>query len=523
MGKRAGAVLPVERAPNVALADEAKIKQAVVDVIVSEWSQGSVAEELSQAASEWLGDTVTLELWLTDASPNGPRPEITFWFDESVEWAASLCEHWVNLAIASGRLALDATLAKHGLLLAPDDERPLPTRETELFRRERGAAVRFVHESLVWRVDGDRARAELTIRGRPPKKPYECLLCELPDEVKTKVERLVKRNRCACPMCDDVMGTELGNEPDWTGPAGYRTELVATHASMFAWQWVPGSATTSLAIYESKYPWIYVASGPDVRLRYVVLPGVENGDVLAAFAAEDDAGLAWHVVVRTGTSTRWYRSREDGRTWELRGDGVAASEIDGVSTRGIAARDVVAWSRATCKIFASSDGAKSFVPLAAPGGVQTIERIVMAPLDRERLYAIVRPVVDGPVAIATTADGGMTWTHVSAPPIAAEHLLVARKPRTVVAFGGGSIARSTDAGASWAVVFSGKGDVRTVMAHPDGRLFYLGYELLAVSADTGATWQVISEDPPTSLAPDLTADGGLVAFYFRDQYRLRPA
>lgn len=522
MGKRAGAVLPVERVPNVALADEATIEQAVVDAIVYEWSQGSVPVELSQAAAAWFDDTVTLELWLIDASPRGPRPNITFWFDESVEWPASLCEHWVNLAIACGRLRLDATLAKHGLVLAPDDERPIPTRETELFRRERGAAVRFVHESLVWRVEGDRARAELTLRGRPPKRPYECALGELSEELKAKVERLVARNRCACPMCDDVMESELGNEPDWTGPAGYRAELVATHASMFTWAWVPGSKTASLAIYESKYPWIYVASERGARWRYVVLPGLESGDVLAAFAAEDDAGLAWHVVVRAGTSTRWYRSREDGRVWELRSDGVAAHEIDGISTRGIAARDVVAWSR-TGKIFASSDGARTFVPRSTPGGAQVVERIVMAPLDCERLYAIVRSGAGESAGIATTADGGVTWTRAHPPPIAAEHLLVARKPRTVVIFGGGSIARSTDAGATWTVVFSGKGDVRTVMAHPDGRLFYLGYRLLAVSADAGATWQIISRDPPTSLAPDLTTDSGLIAFCFRDQYRLTPA
>src|SRR5690606_15041950 len=124
-------------------------------------------------------------------------------------------------------------------------------------------------------------------------------------------------------------------------------------------------------------------------------------------------------------------------------DGIPASEIDGVATRGIATRDVVAWCRATGKIFSSSDGASSFAPLGAPDGVQVIERVVMAPLDRERLYAIVRPAANTPVAIATTADGGMTWTQASTPPIAAEHLLVARKPRTVLAVGGGSIARST--------------------------------------------------------------------------------
>jgi len=46
---------------------------------------------------------------------------------------------------------------------------------------------------------------------------------------------------------------------------------------------------------------------------------------------------------------------------------------------------------------------------------------------------------------------------------------------------------------------------------------------LAGSQDAGATWQVISNDPPTALAPDRTTNGGLVAFYFRDQYRLTPA
>jgi photosystem II stability/assembly factor-like uncharacterized protein len=239
--------------------------------------------------------------------------------------------------------------------------------------------------------------------------------------------------------------------------------------------------------------------------------------VSGALAADHDGALAFLVLVADRGDSRAFATVDRGVSWQPLHTGLSGA-VEGVAVRGIPATSVAAWSSAG--LFMSRDGGRAFASMATPLGGEGVVRIAFASADPMVLYAIVR--AGGKAVLAATKDGGATWRALGAVPFEPTELLVGREADTLCVFGEGHVARSSDGGASFMVVRSANGQVRAVLAHPGGSLYFSDdYDVLA-SDDEGVTWTRVAHESAASLAPDLAHEGAVCAFQLHRQFRLTP-
>jgi photosystem II stability/assembly factor-like uncharacterized protein len=177
-------------------------------------------------------------------------------------------------------------------------------------------------------------------------------------------------------------------------------------------------------------------------------------------------------------------SEDGGRTFEMRNDGLPATDIHGLG----AAEDLVYAASPVVGVFASSDGGRTWEVRTEEVGQSFMGRILVDPADPDHLIA-----PDMSAGAVESADGGRTWRvlggvggamWVSWDPNDRQHVVVA---------GIGEAAESPDGGRTWTPLDVPRGASIVEMDPDDLRVMYAaahsGTEaVVSVSRDGGATW-----------------------------------
>jgi hypothetical protein len=221
-----------------------------------------------------------------------------------------------------------------------------------------------VHDGAIARISGDDVTKSVLLPGGYPRtEPSESRrtpLAALSEEERARVRAIDAWKRCACPLCE-AMRSEYSNPPVRTR-SGARAERIETWPSSWPWRWIPGGPREALWAVDASAgsPMLYVTSDGGVRFRRAYFPEVDRGALSGALATVDEGFLA---IVTSANESRWFRSRDGGRTWHAADPGeVPEGRIDAVATRRSPTHDLVAWRNedAEATVFASSDDGRTW-------------------------------------------------------------------------------------------------------------------------------------------------------------------
>lgn len=219
---------------------------------------------------------------------------------------------------------------------------------------------------------------------------------------------------------------------------------------------------------------------------------------LASFEGLSLAGTASSLYL--GADDGPYRSTDRGATWTAARGGLHARRVGAVAVSG-GSPSVLLAAADHGALFRSLDGGGTFEPVSSGGGSEG-RQLVFDPARPERAYFL-----NG--TLMASDDAGATWTQLGAAPPAIVHLAICRQtPTTLWASDQNTtgVWRSTDAGATWARVFTrpdanfGVGDVSADAADPAVATFPV-IDYAAGSArtglwqtrDAGLTWNKLAE------------------------------
>jgi photosystem II stability/assembly factor-like uncharacterized protein len=229
------------------------------------------------------------------------------------------------------------------------------------------------------------------------------------------------------------------------------------------------------------------------------------------------------AIVYAAAGGRVYRSTDGGRTWT--GGLQIDPRVDALAIDP--QRPSVLYAGTGAGVFKSVDAGRSWVfsglgqTPRLPGGPRgegNVGTIVVDPSDSNVVYAVAGFAVDGS-HVSKSTDAGRTWRTLSTSPGYVSDLTIdPAKPQTLYAAAWpaptpppestqGTIAMSTDGGATWRTVLANDGEIWAIVADPasPGAVYALGTAGILVSADGGQTWQLASKAPAsylTTLVPD---------------------
>ena len=182
-----------------------------------------------------------------------------------------------------------------------------------------------------------------------------------------------------------------------------------------------------------------------------------------------------------------YRSTDGGATFEQLAGTSAVPDVHAVGGAG----DVVYLASTQAGVMASTDGGTSWEVRNADAGQSFMGTILVDPEDTDRLIA---PDMSG--ALATSSDGGRTWSSLGGPMGAMAAAWNPENTDEIIAAGMQGAERSTNGGDTWTPVEFPSGTT-TVSYGPDGNTIFAGVlsgeqAIVYRSTDDGNTWTSIT-------------------------------
>jgi photosystem II stability/assembly factor-like uncharacterized protein len=160
----------------------------------------------------------------------------------------------------------------------------------------------------------------------------------------------------------------------------------------------------------------------------------------------------------------------------------------------------------------SSDGGQTWNATTLPVRVYQGVDLAISRANPSLLLAAVAGAggVPEPQAVYRSLDSGATWTTVNSLPSPTYSVRFdPRASNVAYALGAGGFSKSTDGGATFAVVSSGLTDGAALVVSPTqpGRFFAVsGYSVVVASSDGGVTWSPLGEGLPPQTVYGLTID-----------------
>jgi photosystem II stability/assembly factor-like uncharacterized protein len=243
----------------------------------------------------------------------------------------------------------------------------------------------------------------------------------------------------------------------------------------------------------------------------------ENGLVLAT--ADGGASLSRRTpvpgqptdLVATSRTTAFatsgdaiYRTTDGGSSWTL--VGLSPRTPPPLLPRTLRA---IAFASATVgyavgdggTVLKTSDGGATWPAIAGPGAGVDLTRVRCA---TESLCLF---TTAAGLSIVRTADGGTSYSQVTASGSPIRAVAFASPTRAVAAGAGGVTVLSDDGGATWrGVGGSIGGDLRSVVARPGGFGYAVGQATIAATIDGGETWRAFGIPTPQTIQVATLAD-----------------
>lgn len=220
----------------------------------------------------------------------------------------------------------------------------------------------------------------------------------------------------------------------------------------------------------------------------------------AQAAVSDDDGKTWQDVgdlegadamgwaaagdtLLAGGHPGLYRSTDNGATFEQLSGSSAVPDVHALGGAG----DAVYLASTQAGVLASTDGGTTWEVRNADAGKSFMGTLLVDPNDTDRLIA---PDMAG--ALATSSDGGRTWSSLGGPEGAMAAAWNPQNTQEIIAAGMQGAERSTDGGETWTPVELPSG-TSAVSYAPDGNTIYAGVlsgeqAIVYRSTDDGNTW-----------------------------------
>ena len=258
---------------------------------------------------------------------------------------------------------------------------------------------------------------------------------------------------------------------------------------------------------------LVVRNGDDTPAASAEAP-VVGGDLHTVFAADQslyvgghtraavshDGGKTWQDIgdlegadpmgwaasgdtLLAGGHPGLYRSTDGGATFEQLSGSSAVPDVHALGGAG----DVVYLASTQAGVLASTDGGTTWKVRNADAGKSFMGTILVDPEDTGRLIA---PDMSG--TLATSSDGGRTWTSLGGPMGAMAAAWNPQNTKEIIASGMQGAERSTDGGDTWTPAELPSG-TSAVSYAPDGNTIYAGvlsseHAIVYRSTDHGNTW-----------------------------------
>ena len=182
-----------------------------------------------------------------------------------------------------------------------------------------------------------------------------------------------------------------------------------------------------------------------------------------------------------------YRSTDGGATFEQLSGSSAVPDVHALGGGG----EVVYLASTQAGVLASTDGGTTWQVRNADAGQSFMGTILVDPEDTDRLIA---PDMSG--ALATSSDGGRTWSSLGGPMGAMAATWNPENTDEIIAAGMQGAERSTDGGETWTPIGLPSGTTAVSYA-PDGNTIYAGVlsgeqAIVYRSTDDGTTWTPIT-------------------------------
>jgi hypothetical protein len=247
----------------------------------------------------------------------------------------------------------------------------------------------------------------------------------------------------------------------------------------------PGDGSFVLATNKGLYD-VPKGGGREVNLRAAVKAGTRNGAFgkevsSVAFAGPGKLMGSGHPDAGGGELPGFLgliASDDDGRTW----DTISRSGLSDLHVLLVAGKRVVAYDTTLGGVIVSTDGGKTFTENGSPRGL--VLDMAADPKDPRSLLAATAD------SLYTSPDEGKTWMKGGA----ANQAKLSWTPKRLVRAvgGGGQVATSADGGKTWTPVGKLPRTPGKLAEGADGTLYAaLDNGTIMSSSDGGKTWKVV--------------------------------
>lgn len=252
--------------------------------------------------------------------------------------------------------------------------------------------------------------------------------------------------------------------------------------------------------------------------RWVPVSGREGGTVPTIVLSPD---FEADQTAFAATNTGLFRSRDGGKSWEVRGRGLGSFAVQSIALSPSFKTNRTLWvGAADGGVYRSTDGGDSWTLLARLGGGSAVVALSVSPAPGSTTF-MAGTLADG---VFASTDKGQSWKQRNSGLPDLSVIALALSPafpqdRTAFVAIADGLYRTTDGGGSWqrALALEAEDAVQGVAISPGytaDRTVFAGTEKQGVlrSRDGGATWQPINRGLPglcvnaLALSPDFPQD-----------------
>lgn len=215
-----------------------------------------------------------------------------------------------------------------------------------------------------------------------------------------------------------------------------------------------------------------------------------------SFAYDPDEPEVFWVSGMYGNTGGIFRTEDDGETFERVGD-ISHNDAIAVDFTDPDRRTMIATSHEQQVIYKSSDGGETWDEIqdSLPDDIKVCSNAAVLDADTY-LLGCAGGFDEGDPAIVRTTDGGESWEIVAEKGGAKQPLFASDGSIYWASEFGGGLVRSEDDGETWKTAVSSTVSSIAPVELPDGRIASLIDDAVAVSADQGQTWRIVSTKAP---------------------------